>query len=651
MPETIGVFICECVSNIKDSIDIDDLISFALNLEDVAIAKPFNVLCSDEGKEFIKNGITENKLKRLVIAACSPKEHEATFKKIAAEAGLNPFLLQIINIREQCAWTTSNKHLATKKAERMLSSGIKRVHFHEPLEAYESDCNTDVLVIGAGIAGISTAISLAKKNRQVYLVEKQPVIGGKAAYYEKVFPSMECCSCMIQPLLNEVLENENIHLFTCSKVESVKGYFGNFNIRIKSFPRFVNPSTCIGCGRCSDVCPVIVKDEYSEGIGARNAIYIPTLTAVPHKASIDKKNCLHFSEQLCNACVDTCHFGSINFEDSEKIIEVNVGAVVIATGFELFDLKNAMQYGYGAIENIFSSLEVEILLNSTVPSGRIVLIKDGSQAKDIALIHCAGSRDKKHIEYCSGICCMNLLKIGHLLRKQLPHACISDFYIDLCLPGKEYQAFFNNIKENDRIDFIRIKNHDSLVISKENNRISLKYQDIVGEYRTAFFDIVILAPALKPSKDTLRLARLFDITLDRNGFFNEGYPILSPVSAAREGIYIAGCARSPMAMASAVVDALAVSGRISSTLIHGKKLKIEPLIAEISNDLCSDCKICTGLCPYGAIDYNSSTKTPSVNKVLCQGCGICASSCPSGAIICRHYTDRQINAEITGLLG
>ncbi|MBS4060440.1 MAG: CoB--CoM heterodisulfide reductase iron-sulfur subunit A family protein [Bacteroidetes bacterium] len=646
MPERIGAFICECGPNIKDAIDIESLTAFALTLDSVVIAKPFSLLCSGEGGEFIRSEIAANKLTRVVIASCSPKEHEETFRNILAIAGLNPFLLQVVNIREQCAWTISDKYIATEKAKMMLAGGVRRVVLHEPLEVNEIDCNADVLVLGAGIAGITAALNLAGKNRKVYLVEKQPSIGGRAVRYEKVFPNMECGSCMIQPLLNEVMENENIRLFTYSEVVNVKGYLGNFVIQIKSYPRFVDISTCIGCGICSEACPVRTADEYSLGLRDRSAVYIPAQTAVPHIALIDRKKCLHFIKQHCKACIDACPFGSINLEDSEKIIEISVGAVVIATGFDLFDIKKAPQYGYGAVQDVFSSLEFEMLLNS----GGNILTHDGRTLQSIALIHCVGSRNKKHNEYCSGICCMNLLKIASLLRKQLPDVQISDFYIDMCLPGKEYQAFFNEVRDKGRIDFVRLKAHDSLEITGEDNRISLKYQDEFNEYKRVFFDMVILGAALKPSKDSPMLAQLFDIKLDENGFFRQGHPVLSPVSVAREGIYTAGCARGPMNLASSVVDALAATGKISNRLVCGVKIRTEPLIAEVIYDNCSGCNICTGLCPYGAIDYDAAKKTVSINEVLCQGCGICVSACPSGAVKCRHYTDRQISAEIEGLL-
>src|SRR3972149_402993 len=381
MEKRIGVFICECGPNIKDAVNINEIERFVQSLDNVVLTRTFNLFCSEEGKRLIKDDIQKYLLTNIVIAACSPKEHEITFRKVLTEAGINPFLLQIANIREQCAWVVKNKKLATQKAGAIIAGAVRRIAFHEPLETKEIQCHSDVIVAGAGVAGISATLTLAQKNRKVYLIEKLPCIGGKVARYEKVFPDLECTSCMLDPLLDKVLHNEHIELLTFSEVQEVLGYYGNFVVE--------------------------VKKEYNEGLDNRKAIYIPYAGALPHVAVIDKKHCLHLQGKDCNACQNVCPFGSINYEETDQIQELKVGAIVLATGFDIFNPKSASQYGYGKIEDVYTSLEFERLLNSDVPTGGKLLQKNGKPPKRIAIIHCVGSRTKKYHEYCSGICCIN----------------------------------------------------------------------------------------------------------------------------------------------------------------------------------------------------------------------------------------------------
>lgn len=650
MTERIGVYICECGPNIKDATDLDDIVDFAHGLDNVVLARTFRLLCSDEGKEFLKKEIKEQNLTRVVIAACSPKEHEIDFKKVLKEAGLNPFLLQIANIREQCAWVIKDKSLATEKAKVTLKAAVKRVLKHEQLETKEMECQTDVLVIGAGITGISAALTLAQKGRKVYLVEKSPCLGGKVTRYEEVFPNMECAPCMLDPLLDEVLHDEHIELLTLSEVQEVLGSYGNFIVKVKTKARFIDPKTCIGCGACFEVCPVNVKNEYNEGLNERKAIYIPYAGSLPNVAVIDKEHCLNFRGKDCSACQQACPFACINYDETDQVKELQVGAIVLATGFDLFDLKKVPQYGHGKIENIYTSLEFERLLSSTGPTGGNILLKNGQPPKKIALIHCVGSRSKKYNEYCSEVCCLYLLKFAHLAKKKLPEVSVVDIYSDFCLPGKSSQGFFNKVAEEKGIENLYVKDLDSIRVMKENGGIVIKYVDGDGQSKGFTCDMVVLAPSLEGSRDAKDLARVFDILQDQTGFFIEEHPMIKPVSTTTEGIFIAGCAQGSKDIPTSVAQGQSAAGRILSRLVPGEKLVLETMIAVVDEELCSGCKTCVGICSYNAINYDSKKKQAVVNEVLCRGCGTCVASCPSGALKGRHSTDEQISVEITGLL-
>ncbi len=646
----IGIYICECGPNIKDALDINEVVAFARNLENVALVKSFRLLCSEEGKLLLEEDIKKNDLTHLVVAACSPKEHEITFRKVLSKAGLNPFFLQIVNIREQCAWVVKNKVLATQKAKTMIAAAVKRVSFHEPLELREIQCESDVLVVGAGVAGISAALTLAQRNRKVYLVEKLPCIGGKAVRYEKVFPRLECASCVLDPLLDEVLHNERIELMTYSEVQEVLGFYGNFIVKVKKKARFVDCKTCIGCGACLDVCPVKVKNEYNERLDKRKAIYIPYPGSLPHIAVIDKEHCIHFHGKECNACHDTCPFGSIHYEETDQITELKVGAIVLATGFDVFDPRRASQFGYKKIKNVYTSLEFERLISSNGPTGGKILLKNGKPPQKIALIHCVGSRSKKYNEYCSGVCCMYSLKFSYMIKDQLPDTSIIEFYSDFCLPGRESQSFLNNLGGKEGIDFVHVKNTDSIELAQRQDKILITYKDIQGKRKRLVCDFVVLSVALEAARDAGEVARIFGISQAEDGFFLEEHTNIAPVSTSIGGIYIAGCAHEPKDMQSAVAEGQAAAGRILSQLIPGEKLFLEPITAEVDEVFCSGCKICIGLCPYRAIMHDPMKKVILVNEVLCRGCGVCVAACPSAAIKATYFSDKQIMAEIEGLL-
>ncbi len=651
MVERVGVYICECGPNISEAVDINELVTFAQGLEDVVLAKPVGLLCSVDGKALISEEIRKQKLTRVVFAACSPKEHEITFKEILTGAGLNPFLMQIANIREQCVWVIKDKALATNKAKAMINAAVGRVMHHEPLDVKEIECQSDVLVVGAGMAGISAALTLAQRNRKVYLVEKLPSIGGKVALYEHVFPTLKCASCVLDPVADEVLHHEQIEILTYSAVEEVLGFYGNFVVKVNRKARFVDTTTCIGCEACFEVCPVKVSNEYNEGLDKRRAIYIPYPGALPNVAVIDKEHCLRWQGEDCNACQEACPFGCIKYEEANQVMELKVGAIVVATGFDIFDSTRAPQYGYGKIEDVYTSLEFERLLNSTGPTEGKIVLKSGRSPQSIALVHCVGSRTSKFNEHCSGVCCTYLLKFAHQVKKKLPGVSIAELYSDFCLPGKEAQRFFGNVSGENGPEFFHMKDSSSTEIVQENGRILIKYVDVHGESKTVTSDMVVLGPAVEGTREAPALAEIFGISLDESGFFVEENPSLEPVSSVRAGVFLAGCAQGPKDIHTSVADGQAAAGKILSSLVPGEKLVLEAITAEADSDGCSGCKICISLCPYKAITYDDVGKHATINGILCRGCGICPAACPSGAIKANHYTDMEIFAEIKGLVG
>jgi heterodisulfide reductase subunit A len=675
MRGSIGVYICSCGTNISDNVDIDHLTEFSAGVDNVSYVKVHKLLCSEEGKNFLSDDVLKENPERIVIAACSPKEHEKTFRNTLQKIGFNPYLFYMVNIREQVAWPTPDKSEATEKAKAYIRAAIKRVVFQEPLEKKEIDCNTDVLVIGAGPAGMEAALLLAKAGRKVYLVEKNSFIGGRVARYEEVFPKMECATCMLEPMMDEILHHENIELLTCSEVQDVVGFHGNFVVKIRKKAAYVSKEKCLGCGSCYEPCPITVKNEFDYNLSDRKAIYIPYTGALPNVPVIDEANCLRFSSkdmdvckeafdlglitkeeydlfrmQDCSACKEACPFEAINYDEREEIVEKNVGGIIVATGFELFDPSVIPELGYGKIPEVYTSLEFERILSQTGPTGGNLLMKNLKEPESIAIIHCVGSRDKKYYDYCSGICCLYALKFAHMVEKKLPTAKVYEIYADWCVPGKDNQAFLDSIKHGKNIQLIRTPLPIDVELKQNADRIELSCIDISTGKRELTVDMVILCLAMVPVKDSCMLSEILSISTSKEGFFAEGHTKLAPVSTNIEGIFIAGCAQGPKDIQNTIAQGTAAAGQILSALVPGRKLELEVTTAEIDKDACSGCMICISLCPYKAISFDRENKIAVINEVLCKGCGTCVAACPSGAAISKHFTTQQIFAEIEEVL-
>lgn len=645
----IGVYFCNCGTNISAKIDSEEV---RKKIPADAHFKTTDFLCSEEGKAFLENDIKENGIERIVISACSPREHENTFMRVLSKAGINPYLMQMVNVREQVAWVTEDRIKATEKAGRYINSAIKRVVLHDPLEKKEIDMCPDVLVIGAGPAGLKAALSIAESGRKVTVVEKTPVIGGMPVRFEELFPNMECGPCMLEPMMGEVLHGEhaeNIEIMTLSEVTEVTGFYGNFIVKIKKSPRHVDMQKCIGCGECIAVCPSSAKNEFNYGMNERKAVDFPFMGALPNAPFIDRDKCIRLQGKECSACADACPVGGdvFLFDEQEDVIERNVGAVVAAVGSSLYDCGNIPNLGYGKVSDVYTSAEFERMLASNGPTGGEIKTAEGGVPGSIAIIHCAGSLDKSHKEYCSAICCQYAFKFNHMIEKKLPGTKIYHFYKELVMPGKEEFSLYRHAKDNPNSVFIRYQTGDSLSVSGKDGKRSIKIDAADGE---VLADMVILCPAVVPAAGSGKLGDILEAALDKFGFFEELHGRMDSAQSKMRGIYLAGTCQSPMDIQKSMNQGMAAAGYILSGLVAGRKFEIKPITAAVDSDRCSGCRVCIAVCPYKAVSFDGEKEVSVVNDVLCQGCGTCVAACPAGAIKGNHFTNEEILAEIAEVL-
>ncbi|HEX9079968.1 MAG TPA: CoB--CoM heterodisulfide reductase iron-sulfur subunit A family protein [Desulfuromonadaceae bacterium] len=647
-----GVYFCTCGTNIGDRIDSDKVRE---RLEPSGLMSYFKVcpfLCSEEGKQFLEQDLRAEQPDRIVIAACSPREHEATFMRVMGDAAMNPFLMQMVNIREQIAWVTEEPDRAVAKAATAIRAALKRVQLHEQLERQELEASPDVLVIGAGPAGLRAALSLAEAGRKVTLVERSPAIGGLPVMYEELFPNMECGPCMLEPLMGEVLHGEqspNIEILTMAEVEGVAGYFGNFVVKVRQRPRYVDSRQCIGCGECFEPCPASGPNPYNCGMDERKAIAFTVMGALPNAPSIDPALCTRFTAGSdCTACSAACPMGEgvVVYDDQERLLERQVGAIVIATGAALYDCSRFPNLGYGRLPDVRTAFELERMLASNGPTGGQVLAANNEPPRSVVLVHCVGSLDDGHQPYCSGICCQYAFKFNHLLETKLPDATVHHLYREIVSPGKEEYALHQAARHNPRAVFTRYDAITDLTVVEEAGRQQLR----LGDGTIVDADLVVLCPAVVPNPDAERLGAMLDVSQDRFGFFEELHGRLDSARSKLRGIYLAGACQAPTDIQRATNQAMAASGYILSELVEGRKIELDPLFASVYPERCSGCKVCQKVCPYGAISFDEENNVSVVNAVLCHGCGTCVAACPLGAIKASHFTNAMILAEIEGVL-
>ncbi len=638
----IGVYVCHCGLNIAGVVNVEEVAEYARGLPNVVVTRDYMYMCSDPGQNLIKDDIKELGLNRVVVASCSPMLHEHTFRVACQEAGLNPYLFDMANIREQDAWVTADGKEATEKAKELVSAAVAWVAYQEPLEIKEVPVTPATMVVGGGIAGIQAALEIADSGNKVYLVEREPSIGGHMAQFDKTFPTLDCASCIFTPLLSQVGRHPDIELMSYSEVEEVSGYIGNFKVKVRKKARYVDADKCTGCGTCMEKCPWKVVSEFDEGLGQRKAIYIPFAQAVPNVAVIDTENCAYFLKGTCRACEKFCQAGAINFEQQDEIVEVDVGAIIIATGYDSFDPSVITQYGYGKYDNVITALQFERLSNASGPTLGKILMKDGSVPESVAIVHCVGSRDTNYHEYCSRVCCMYALKYSHLI-KENTGADVYQMYIDMRSYGKGYEEFYKRIADEE-VNFIRgkvAKVTDKAINDEEKGKLVVICEDtLLGAMMRVPVDMVVLCTALEPRKDAGDVARLFNINRSSDGFFLERHPKLDPVATMNDGMFVVGCCQGPKDIPDTVVQASAAAARVLAMISKGK-VEVEAATAYVDEEVCNGCGLCVSVCAYRAIEIDEKSNVAKVNEALCKGCGACAVTCPSKAIKHRNWTPKQ----------
>ena len=643
-----GVYICHCGLNIAATVDVEEVVKHAKSLPNVVIARDYKYMCSDPGQELIKKDIEEAGLNRVVVASCSPRMHEPTFRKVVEDKKLNPYCFEMANIREQCSWVHEDKENATEKAKKLIAGAVARATELQPLERREVDVIPKALVIGGGIAGIQAALEIAENGIYTYLVERSPSIGGRMAQLDKTFPTLDCSACILTPKMVDVSRHPNIELLSYSEVESVEGYIGNFKVKVKKKPRYIDEEKCIGCGECAKACLLKGKipNEFDLSLGKRGAAYIPFPQAVPLKYLIDPKRCLYLTRGVCGkkpACKAACLRDAIDFEQQEKSIELEVGAIVVATGFDLFDPSQLPEYGYGKYPEVITGLEFERLSSASGPTNGKIEV-NGKEPKRVAFISCVGSRKKETNPYCSRVCCMYTVKHAHLVKEKIPDAEVTIYYTDVRAFGKGYEEFYDRVKA-EGVKYKRRELDDEIKVSKKSDRLVVDAKPHEPEE----VDLVVLANAIVPRSGVLELARTLNITRGPDGFFLEAHPKLKPVDTFSDGIFLAGCAQSPKDIPDTVAQASGAGAKASIPLAAGK-VAIEPIVAIVDEDLCSGCRVCEHLCEFNAFEYDREKRLVRLNEVLCKGCGVCVAACPSKAISMKHYTDVQLSAQLAGLI-
>jgi heterodisulfide reductase subunit A len=624
---------------------------YAATLPHVVVARDYKYMCSDPGQELIKTDIAENGLNRVVVAACSPHLHEHTFRSACEEAGLNPYLCHMVNIREHDSWVHTGP-AATEKAKDLLRAAVQRVVWNEPLERRQIPIRQSVLVVGGGIAGIHAALTLANAGKKVYLVEREPSIGGHMAMFDKTFPTLDCAACILTPKMTAVKSNPNITLWTYSEVISVEGYVGDFRVQVRRKPRYVIEDLCVGCLECVEAC--VYKqpkfaDEFNLGLSKRKPIYLPFPQAVPQVVLIDPETCIEFKSGKCKkTCVEACgERNAIDFNQKEAIETIEVGAIILATGYQTFDASRISYYGYGTYPNVYTALEVERLINASGPTGGELVLRDGRKPRTVGIIHCVGSRDEHTNRWCSRVCCMYSLKLAHLV-KERTGAEVYNFYIDMRTPGKGFEEFYNRVAE-EGVNFIRGKVAD-VYPANGDGQLTLKVEDtLLGQVRKIPVDMVILAVGLEPRADATEVRRMFNISCSSEGWFLERHPKLAPVNTFTDGIFLAGCCQGPKDIPDTVAQAGAAAAEAFQLLDLGA-IEMEPNTAYVLEEVCSGCKTCVGLCPYNAISFLADKHVAHINEALCKGCGTCVAACPSGSIRQHLFEDEQIFEEVHGIL-
>lgn len=660
--QKIGVFVCWCGSNIAATVDVKAVANAMRSEPGVVFSTDYQYMCSENGQNLIKDAIRDYKLDGIVVCSCSPRMHEATFRKTAMAAGLNPYMVEIANIREQCSWIHKDMPEGTEKAMVLARAAIAKVKKNAPLTAGTSPVTKRALVIGGGIAGIQTALDVADAGYEVDIVEKSPTIGGRMAQLDKTFPTLDCAACILTPKMVEANQHEKINLITYSELENVSGFVGNFTARIRKKARHVDEKKCTGCGVCTEKCPSRKGlNEFNMGLNTRGAIYIPFAQAIPNLAVIDTANCIHFRTGKCGICEKNCSAGAIKFDQEDEIIERKYGAIVVATGFKPIDASAFDEYAYTQSPDVVTSLEFERLMNAAGPSkGTLLRPSDGEHPHDITFIQCVGSRCShdatKGKEYCSKICCMYTAKHAMLVREKYPDVNVHVFYIDVRTPGKNFDEFYRRAVEQYDVDYIK-----GMVgkVTVEGKKLHVQGSSLLSNDQLHIYsDMVVLATAIEPDPTARSIGTMLTASMDTNDFFTEAHPKLRPVESPTAGIFLSGVCQGPKDIPETVAQAGAAASKVIG-LLSKNELVGNPCVAHANELLCNGCSQCERVCPYGAITYvEKEVRGPEfrgvkrvavVNEAVCQGCGACTVTCPSTAMDLKGFSNNQIIAEVDAI--
>ena len=661
--QKIGVFVCWCGSNIAATVDVKAVANAMRSEPGVVFSTDYQYMCSENGQNLIKDAIRDYKLDGIVVCSCSPRMHEATFRKTAMAAGLNPYMVEIANIREQCSWIHKDMPEGTQKAMVLARAAIAKVKKNAPLTAGTSPVTKRALVIGGGIAGIQTALDVADAGYEVDIVEKSPTIGGRMAQLDKTFPTLDCAACILTPKMVEANQHENINLITYAELENVSGFVGNFTARIRKKARYVDETKCTGCGVCTEKCPSRKGlNEFNMGLNTRGAVYIPFAQAIPNLAVIDASNCIHFKTGKCGICQKNCSAGAINFDQQDEIIERKYGAIIVATGFKPIDASAFDEYAYTQSKDVVTSLEFERLMNAAGPTKGVLLRpSDLTHPKDIVFIQCVGSRCSKDAskgkEYCSKICCMYTAKHAMLVREKYPDVNVHVFYIDVRTPGKNFDEFYRRAVEQYHVDYI--KGMVGKVTVEPNGKLHVQGSSLLSNDQLHIYsDMVVLATAIEPDPTARAIGTMLTASMDTNDFFTEAHPKLRPVESPTAGIFLSGVCQGPKDIPETVAQAGAAASKVIG-LLSKKELLGNPCVAHANELLCNGCSQCERVCPYGAITYvekevrgpefRGTKRVAVVNEAVCQGCGACTVTCPSTAMDLKGFSNNQIMAEVDAI--
>jgi heterodisulfide reductase subunit A2 len=660
----IGVFTCHCGENIGATVDCAKVAEMSKSVPGVAHSVDYKYMCSDPGQRLIQEAIREHHLDGIVVAACSPRMHEPTFRRAAEEAGINPYMCEMANLREHCSWVHEKGEATTQKGADLIRMLVEKVKHNHPLYPIKVPVTKTALVLGGGVAGIQVALDIANGGHQVVLVEKSPSIGGHMSQLSETFPTLDCSQCILTPRMVEAARHPNVTLMTYSEVEKVDGFIGNFKVTVRKKARKLDEKLCTGCGLCIQKCPQKkISDEFNEGLGKRTAIYVPFPQAVPNKPVIDTINCTFYKTGKCKVCEKLCPTGAIRFDQQDEYVTLDIGAIVLATGFKVMSTREFPEYGLGKHKDIIDGLQFERLASASGPTlGVMKRPSDGKEPETVVFIACSGSRDRsKGVPYCSKICCMYTAKHAMLYKHKVHHGNAYVFYMDIRAAGKDYDEFVRRAIENDGVKYIRGRVSR---IYEQDGKLIVKGADTLmgGEPVEIKADMVVLATAVQSQDGSEVLAQTMHVSYDTYGFFAEAHPKLRPVETNTAGIFLAGACQAPRDIPETVAQASGAAAKVLG-LFSQAELTREPIVAAVNRQpapvysYCVGCFLCQSACPYQAIEQEQITARNGdvimtiarVNPGLCQGCGTCVATCRTKAIDLHGYSNEQIYAEVMSL--